>query len=80
MIVFQKMSNTQSSGQSIPPRQGVRLGNQEEISTTPGGSKIVYERSFLINMRNCPLARTPPRNLPNIPLGLCNNNQAVSGA
>ena len=68
------MSNTKSSGQPIPPR------NPEEISAAPEGSKIVYERSFLINMRNCPLARTPPRNLPNIPIGLWNNNQAVSGA
>ena len=68
------MSNTNSSGQSIPSR------NQDEISTTSEGSKIVYERSFLINMRNCPLARTPPRNLPNIPIGLWNNNQAVTGA
>ena len=78
--LFQRMSNTNSPGQFIPPREGMRLGNQGEISTSPGGSKIVYERSFLINMRNCPLARTPPRNLPIIPLGLWNNNQAVSGA
>ena len=36
-------------------------------SSMPGDSKIVYERAFLINMRNSPLARTPPRNLPAIP-------------
>ena len=72
------MSNTKSTGQPIPARQGDRLVEQEDLSTSPGGSKIVYERSFLINMRNCPLARTPPRNLPNIPLW--SNNRAVSGA
>merc|ERR1719445_2437303 len=34
---------------------------------TPGGTKIVYERAFLVNMRNSPLSRTPPTNLPSIP-------------
>merc|ERR1712130_678356 len=37
------------------------------FGTTPGGTKIVYERAFLVNMRNSPLSRTPPTNLPNIP-------------
>ena len=77
---LQRMSNTTSSGQPIPARPGDRLGDQEDLSSTPGGSKIVYERSFLINMRNCPLARTPPRNIQNIPSGLWSNNRAVSGA
>ncbi|XP_017780276.1 PREDICTED: eukaryotic translation initiation factor 4E-binding protein 1 [Nicrophorus vespilloides] len=30
-------------------------------STTPGGSKIVYEKSFLINLRNSPISKTPPK-------------------
>ena len=50
------------------------------LSSSPGGSKIVYERSFLINMRNSPLARTPPRNLPNIPRSWSSTNRPVSGA
>jgi hypothetical protein len=37
------------------------------FGTTPGGTRIVYERAFLINMRNSPMARTPPKNLPYIP-------------
>ena len=37
------------------------------FGTTPGGTKIVYERAFLVQMRNSPLARTPPKNMPSIP-------------
>ncbi|XP_077999523.1 eukaryotic translation initiation factor 4E-binding protein 1-like [Glandiceps talaboti] len=37
------------------------------FSTTPGGTRIIYERKFLMQMRNSPLARTPPKNLPVIP-------------
>ncbi|KAL1123525.1 hypothetical protein AAG570_002602 [Ranatra chinensis] len=35
-------------------------------STTPGGTRIVYERSTLLHLRNSPLARTPP-NIPDLP-------------
>lgn len=34
---------------------------------TPGGTRIVYERAFLLQMRQSPLARSPPANLPVIP-------------
>ena len=37
------------------------------FSTTPGGTRIVYDRKSLLEMRNSPLSRTPPRNLPHIP-------------
>uniref|UniRef100_A0A1W7RAK1 Eukaryotic translation initiation factor 4E binding protein n=1 Tax=Hadrurus spadix TaxID=141984 RepID=A0A1W7RAK1_9SCOR len=37
------------------------------FSTTPGGTRIVYDRAFLMQLRNSPVARTPPKNLPNIP-------------
>ncbi|XP_012341528.1 eukaryotic translation initiation factor 4E-binding protein 2 [Apis florea] len=37
------------------------------FSTTPGGTRIVYERDFLMNLRNSPISRTPPRNMPSIP-------------
>lgn len=37
------------------------------FSTTPGGSRIIYDRGFLMQMRNSPVARTPPKNLPLIP-------------
>lgn len=28
------------------------------------GTKIVYERTFLMNLKNSPLSRTPPKNIP----------------
>lgn len=28
------------------------------------GTKIVYERTFLLNLRNSPLSHTPPKNIP----------------
>ena len=34
---------------------------------TPGGTRIVYERAFLLQMRQSPLAKSPPPNLPLIP-------------
>ncbi|XP_028653900.1 eukaryotic translation initiation factor 4E-binding protein 1-like [Erpetoichthys calabaricus] len=37
------------------------------FSTTPGGTRIIYDRKFLMNCRDSPVARTPPRYLPNIP-------------
>ncbi|XP_050311207.1 eukaryotic translation initiation factor 4E-binding protein [Anthonomus grandis grandis] len=30
------------------------------FSTTPGGTKIVYERNFLLTLRNSPISKTPP--------------------
>ena len=76
------MARAATVGQDIPTRRVV-ITNEDDMpndysttpggtifGTTPGGTKIVYERAFLINMRNSPLARTPPRNLPSIPGGL----------
>eukprot|EP00090_Calanus_glacialis_P038396 TRINITY_DN67017_c0_g1_i1.p1 TRINITY_DN67017_c0_g1~~TRINITY_DN67017_c0_g1_i1.p1 ORF type:complete len:128 (+),score=45.97 TRINITY_DN67017_c0_g1_i1:49-384(+) len=73
------MARAATIGQDIPTRRVV-ITNEDDMpndysttpggtifGTTPGGTKIVYERAFLINMRNSPLARTPPRNLPAIP-------------
>ncbi|XP_069466603.1 eukaryotic translation initiation factor 4E-binding protein 2 [Ambystoma mexicanum] len=37
------------------------------FSTTPGGTRIIYDRKFLLDRRNSPLAQTPPRRLPDIP-------------
>lgn len=36
------------------------------FSTTPGGTRIIYDRKFLLQCRTSPLTRTPP-NLPDIP-------------
>jgi translation initiation factor 4E binding protein 2 len=38
------------------------------FSTTPGGTRIIYDRSMLLSLKNSPLSRTPPSK--NIPLGL----------
>ncbi|KAK2827088.1 hypothetical protein Q7C36_018014 [Tachysurus vachellii] len=37
------------------------------FSTTPGGTRIIYDRNFLLECRNSPIARTPPCCLPHIP-------------
>lgn len=68
-----------SSSRSIPTRRVV-INDASQLpidysstpggtifSTTPGGSRIIYDRSFLMQMRNSPVARTPPKNLPVIP-------------
>uniref|UniRef100_A0A8C5Q371 Uncharacterized protein n=1 Tax=Leptobrachium leishanense TaxID=445787 RepID=A0A8C5Q371_9ANUR len=31
------------------------------------GTRIIYDRKFLLDRRNSPLAQTPPRRLPDIP-------------
>ncbi|XP_048844193.1 eukaryotic translation initiation factor 4E-binding protein 2 [Brienomyrus brachyistius] len=37
------------------------------FSTTPGGTRIIYDRKFLLDRRNSPVAQTPPARLPAIP-------------
>lgn len=37
------------------------------FSTTPGGTRIIYDREFLMLCRQSPLTKTPPANLPHIP-------------
>ncbi|CAF4127464.1 unnamed protein product [Rotaria sp. Silwood2] len=36
-------------------------------SITPGGTRIYYDRTFLLSRRESPLTRSPPLNLPYIP-------------
>ncbi|CAG8556685.1 24917_t:CDS:2 [Cetraspora pellucida] len=36
-------------------------------SSTPGGSRIIYDRTTLLNLANSPLAKTPPTNLAYVP-------------
>ncbi|RIA98613.1 eukaryotic translation initiation factor 4E binding protein [Glomus cerebriforme] len=36
-------------------------------SSTPGGSRIIYDRTTLLNLANSPLAKTPPSNLAYVP-------------
>lgn len=37
------------------------------FSTTPGGTRLIYDREFLMHCRDSPLTKTPPANLPHIP-------------
>ncbi|XP_008054326.1 eukaryotic translation initiation factor 4E-binding protein 3 [Carlito syrichta] len=36
-------------------------------ATTPGGTRIIYDRKFLLECKNSPIAQTPPYWLPQIP-------------
>lgn len=38
------------------------------------GTRIIYERKFLLQLRNSPLSKTPPKNLPFIPGVTCDEN------
>jgi len=46
------------------------------FSTTPGGTRIIYEREFLLQCRDSPLTKSPPPNMLNIP-GVTNAAKAV---
>ncbi|XP_076652609.1 eukaryotic translation initiation factor 4E binding protein thor [Halictus rubicundus] len=48
------------------------------FSTTPGGTRIVYERDFLMNLQNSPISRTPPQNISAIPAELRKNTSSIS--
>jgi hypothetical protein len=48
------------------------------FATTPGGTRIIYDRSFLLECRNSPLARSPLTNLPKIPGVTCPNEKSGS--
>lgn len=47
------------------------------------GTRIIYERAFLMNLKNSPLSRTPPTNVPstlvrgckNVPMSKLNGNR-----
>jgi hypothetical protein len=65
-----------TSAISIPSRADGWSPNPRDISqtpggtmyaTTPGGTKIMYERNQLLFLRQSPLSKTPPVHLPFIP-------------
>eukprot|EP01104_Vermistella_antarctica_P017027 TRINITY_DN5953_c0_g6_i1.p3 TRINITY_DN5953_c0_g6~~TRINITY_DN5953_c0_g6_i1.p3 ORF type:complete len:103 (+),score=8.92 TRINITY_DN5953_c0_g6_i1:369-677(+) len=69
------MSNPLSTGIPIPgrtnqyfdPRDLSQTPGGTIFGTTPGGTKIVYDRTALMYIRNSPMARTPPANFNHIP-------------
>jgi len=78
---------TQPQGQAIPrrilindasqlPHDYSSTPNGTLYSTTPGGTRIIYDRNFLLQMRNSPVARTPPKNLPMIPGVTCDKEKS----
>ncbi len=44
------------------------------------GTRIIYDRNFLLQMRNSPVARTPPKNLPLIPGVTCDKEKPQRSA
>jgi len=54
-------------GEYIDPRTLSTTPGGTIFGTTPGGTRIVYNREALMALQNSPLARTPPIDLPNIP-------------
>eukprot|EP00731_Ephydatia_muelleri_P017619 Em0010g717a len=77
-----------SGGLNIPSRQVIVKDASElpnsycttpggtMFSTTPGGSRIIYDRKFLLQMKNSPVAKTPPVKLVSIP-DICNEDREV---
>eukprot|EP00005_Dracoamoeba_jomungandri_P005587 CAMPEP_0174260342 /NCGR_PEP_ID=MMETSP0439-20130205/9654_1 /TAXON_ID=0 /ORGANISM="Stereomyxa ramosa, Strain Chinc5" /LENGTH=101 /DNA_ID=CAMNT_0015344565 /DNA_START=46 /DNA_END=351 /DNA_ORIENTATION=- len=68
------MSHSTSSAISIdvPQQGGVPFDLSTSVggtiyATTPGGTKIVYDRNALLFLRNSPFSKTPPNNLAFIP-------------
>ncbi|NXG55801.1 4EBP1 protein, partial [Hemiprocne comata] len=37
------------------------------LVSPPSGTRIIYDRKFLMECRNSPVAKTPPSDLPDIP-------------
>ncbi|XP_006000416.1 eukaryotic translation initiation factor 4E-binding protein 1 isoform X2 [Latimeria chalumnae] len=83
--------NLQTQSKAIPTRR-VTVNDTAQLpqdysttpggtlfSTTPGGTRIIYDRKFLMECRNSPVAKTPPRDLPNIP-GVTSPNTGDSKA
>merc|ERR1711991_627153 len=60
---------------AIPGREGQFLDAQDlsrspggtVFGTTPGGSRIVYSKEFLLTLKDGPMSATPPKNMAKIP-------------
>ncbi|XP_029367058.1 eukaryotic translation initiation factor 4E-binding protein 2-like [Echeneis naucrates] len=69
-----------STAKAIPSHRAVTVSDAEHVprdccttpggtlfSTTPGGTRIFYDRKFLLECRSSLVAKTPPHGLPRIP-------------
>merc|ERR1712093_206185 len=68
-----------AGAQAIPVRPGtekelpniqdlaITPGGMHFLGTTPGGTRIIYDRNTLMHYRNSPLSKTPPAGFPAIP-------------
>jgi len=57
-----------SGGNSFPQPQDLSVTPGGTIyATTPGGTRIVYDRNALLFLRNSPLSKTPPTHIAFIP-------------
>ncbi|XP_077161167.1 eukaryotic translation initiation factor 4E-binding protein 1 [Paroedura picta] len=54
-------------GVPLPPGDYSTTPGGTLFGTTPGGTRIIYDRHFLMECRNSPVAKTPPCDLPDIP-------------
>lgn len=54
-------------GAPLPPGDYSTTPGGTVFGTTPGGTRIIYDRKFLMECRNSPVAKTPPSDLPDIP-------------
>ncbi|NWT56748.1 4EBP1 protein, partial [Erythrocercus mccallii] len=54
-------------GAPLPPGDYSTTPGGTVFGTTPGGTRIIYDRKFLMECRNSPVAKTPPSHLPDIP-------------
>jgi len=46
-------------------------GGLHFLGTTPGGTRIIYDRNTLMHYRNAPISKTPPVDFPVIPGVTC---------
>nr|XP_060643272.1 eukaryotic translation initiation factor 4E-binding protein 1 [Anolis sagrei ordinatus] len=64
-------------GVTLPPGDYSTTPGGTLFGTTPGGTRIIYDRKFLMECRNSPVAKTPPCDLPDIPGVTCPNVDEV---
>merc|ERR1712093_60973 len=68
-----------AGAQAIPVRPGtekelpniqdlaITPGGLHFLGTTPGGTRIIYDKNTLLHYRQSPLSKTPPPGFPSIP-------------